>query len=193
MTLTRSMLKGMSLTDEQVSAIIDAHTESIDALKKQRDDFKETADKLKDVQKELDDLKKGKDWKAEHDKLKKEFDEFKTSTAAEKAENAKREAVREAAKKAGLSESGIAKAVKYTDLSKVELDDEGKAKDPDKLAADIKTEWGDYTATTSKKGATVETPPGTGKAQRTKEEILAIKDTAERQKAIAENHEMFGF
>ena len=38
MALTRSFLKGMSLTDEQVSAIIDAHAESIDALKQHRDD-----------------------------------------------------------------------------------------------------------------------------------------------------------
>ena len=32
MALTRSMLKGMQLTDEQVSAIIDAHTETVDGL-----------------------------------------------------------------------------------------------------------------------------------------------------------------
>lgn len=193
MALTRSMLKGMNLTEEQVSAIIDAHTESVDALKKQRDEYKESVDKLKGVQKELDDLKNGKDWKSEFDKLKKQFDDYKSSAEAKETENAKREAVREAAKKAGLSEAGIAKAVKYADLSKVELGEDGKAKDADKLAADIKGEWGDYTATTTTKGAKVETPPATGKATRSKEEILAIKDTAERQQAIAENHELFGF
>lgn len=193
MALTRKLLKGMGLSEEQIDSVIDAHTETVDGLKTQIENLKADAGNLKDVQKELDDLKKGKDWKAEHDKLKKEFDEFKASATAEKVENAKREAVREAAKKAGLSEAGIAKAVKYADLSKVELDDEGKAKDADKLAADIKEEWGDYTATMSTKGAKVETPPASGKATRTKEEILAIKDTGERQKAIAENHELFGF
>ena len=39
----------------------------------------------------------------------------------------------------------------------------------------------------------VEKPPQTGKVTKTKEEIYAIKDTAQRQKAIAENHELFGF
>ena len=42
-------------------------------------------------------------------------------------------------------------------------------------------------------GAKVEKPPPTGKATMTKEQIDALKDTAERQKAIAENHELFGF
>ena len=39
----------------------------------------------------------------------------------------------------------------------------------------------------------VEKPLQTGKPSKTKEEIFAIKDTDERQKAIAENHELFGF
>ena len=47
--------------------------------------------------------------------------------------------------------------------------------------------------TISEKGAKVDNPPKTGKATKTKEEIMAIKDTAERQAAIAENHEAFGF
>lgn len=193
MALTRKLLKGMGLTEEQIDSVIDAHTETVDGLKTQIETIKADAEKLKDVQKELDGLKNGKDWKAEHDKLKKQFDDYKSSTEAKETENAKREAVREAAKKAGLSEAGITKAVKYADLTKVELNDDGKAKDADKLAADIKGEWGDYAATTTTKGAKVETPPATGKATRSKEEILAIKDTAERQQAIAENHELFGF
>ena len=52
MALTRNMLKGMGLTDEQVSAIIDAHTDTTDALKAQRDQYKADAEKLPAVQKE---------------------------------------------------------------------------------------------------------------------------------------------
>lgn len=193
MALTRKLLKGMGLTDEQIDSVIDAHTETVDGLKSQIETLKADAGKLQDVQKELNDLKNGKDWKAEHDKLKKEFDDFRSSTEAKEAETAKREAVRKAAKEAGLSEAGISKAVKYTDLSKVELDKDGTIKNADKLAADIKAEWGDYATTTRTQGASVANPPASGKATRSKDEILAIKDAGERQKAIAENHELFGF
>ena len=57
MALTRSFLKGMGITDEQISAIIEAHTESTDALKAQRDNYKAYAEKLPAVQQELDTLK----------------------------------------------------------------------------------------------------------------------------------------
>ena len=184
---------GDAHTEDIENKLIALHLGVVDPLKDEVAKYRESAEKLSTVQKELDDLKNGKDWKAEHDKLKKQFDDYKASTEAKETESAKREAVREAAKKAGLSDAGIAKAVKYADLSKVELGENGKAKDADKLAADIKGEWGDYAATTTTKGAKVETPPATGKATRSKEEILAIKDTAERQQAIAENHELFGF
>jgi len=197
MALTRKLLKGMGLSEEQIDSVIDAHTETVDGLKSQIESMKADAGKLKDVQKELDDLKKGKDWKAEHDKVKKEFDDFKASTSAKEAENAKREAVREAAKKAGLSEAGIAKAVKYADLTKIELDDEGKVKDADKLVSGIKDEWGDYVTTTRTQGQKVETPPRNDGATMTKEDIYAKDDkgrykmsTAERQKALAEHPEL---
>ena len=50
MSLTRNSLKGMGLADEQVSAIIEMHTESTEALKAQRDEFKADAEKLAEVQ-----------------------------------------------------------------------------------------------------------------------------------------------
>jgi len=183
----------MGLTEEQIDSVIDAHTETVDGLKGQIEALRADADKAKGLQKELDDLKGGEDWKAKHDALKKEFDDFKADTHAKETEAAKREAVRKAAKEAGLSEAGIAKAVKYTDLSQVELDKDGGVKNAEKLTAAIKGEWGDYVTTNKTKGANVANPPASGKNTRTKDEILAIKDTAERQQAIAENHELFGF
>ena len=70
MALTRSMLKGMGLTEEQVGAIIDAHTETVDGLKDKLKTAEADASKLKAVQKELDDLKadKGDDYKSKYDK-----------------------------------------------------------------------------------------------------------------------------
>ena len=46
MALTRKLLKGMGLTEEQVETIIDAHTETVDGIKKERDTYKADALKL---------------------------------------------------------------------------------------------------------------------------------------------------
>ena len=51
MALTRAMLKGMGLTEEQISAIIDEHTSVTTALKDQIKEYKEQADRLPEVQK----------------------------------------------------------------------------------------------------------------------------------------------
>lgn len=96
-------------------------------------------------------------------------------------------------KDAGLSEKGIAKALKYADWDSIELTDTGKVKDATKHIKALREEWSDYVVTESEEGADTDTPPeNKGGAKMTREEILAIKDTAERQKAMAENHELFG-
>ena len=57
MALTRNMLKTMGLNEEQITAIIEGHTESISALTKERDDLKAKADALDGVTKERDTYK----------------------------------------------------------------------------------------------------------------------------------------
>lgn len=57
MSITRKLLKGMGLTEEQVDTIIEAHTETVDGLKADVSRYKADAGKLAGVQKELDDLK----------------------------------------------------------------------------------------------------------------------------------------
>ena len=192
MALTRSFLKGMGLTEEQVSAIIDAHTESTDALKQQRDAYKEDAEKLQTVQKELDGIKAGKDWKGEYDTLKKSFDAYKADVAGKETLAAKQAAFRKLLTDENIPEKFHDRIVKMTDFDAVELEN-GAIKDEAKQREGIKTDWGEYIAATETRGAQVDNPPATGKVTRSKAEILAIKDTAERQKAIAENHELFGF
>ena len=70
MALTRAMLlKGMGLTEEQVSAIIEEHTNVTSALKEQIKEYKTDAEKLPEVQKELDDMKKdtsASDWEKKY-------------------------------------------------------------------------------------------------------------------------------
>ena len=130
-------------------------------------------------------IKEGKDKKADAEKKKK----------AEKAKSAKESALRKVAKDAGLTEKGIEKAVKYAEWDKLELDEKGEIKDAKSMVKALKEEWPEHIGTTKVTGANTPTPPagGSGKKYASKDEIMAIKDTAERQAAIAENHELFGF
>ena len=192
MALKREYLKSMGLTDEQVSAIIDAHTDTVDALKKQRDQYKADAEKLPTVQKELDDIKAGKDWKSEYDTLKKSFDDYKADVAGKETLAAKQAAFRKLLTAENIPDKYHDRILRMTDFSAVELEN-GAIKDEAKQREGIKTDWGDFVATTETHGANVDTPPATGKVTPTKEQILAIKDDGERQRAIAQNHTLFGF
>ena len=97
-------------------------------------------------------------------------------------------------KDSNLSQKGIEKALKYADWDKIELDDDGKLKDAKDHIKAAKEEWAEYITKTQTNGAHTSNPPAnTGGNAKTKEEIMAIKDTRERQTAIAQNHELFGF
>lgn len=167
----------------------------MDALKHERDDLKAKADSYDKVKTELDQLKATAKDSGDYAKLKKDFDDYKAAVEKEKSDTAKKSALQKIAKDAGLSEAGIAKAVKYSDLSGIELDENGEVKDSKALLKSLREEWPEYIVKATKQGADTGNPPvgASGKSYKTKEEIFAIKDTNERQKAIAENHELFGF
>lgn len=196
MALSRKLLKGMGLTDEQVDTIIEAHTDTVDGLKADVSKYKTDAEKLSEVQKELDELKaKGDDgWKEKHDKLKEEFDKYKTDVQAKETKAAKEAAYRAILKDANLSEKGIEKAVKYADWDKIELGEDGKLKGANDHIKAAREEWAEYVTTTTTTGARTSTPPANngGKTGKTKEEIMAIRDPAVRQAEIAKNPEAFG-
>lgn len=194
MALSRKMLKGMGLTDEQIDTIIEAHTETVDALKEEREKFKGDATRLSAVSRELEALKaSGGDYQQKYEELKKEFDSYK-SEQTELAEKAKKEtAYTKMLKDVGVSEKRIASIMRVTNLEDVKLDKDGKLKDYDKLADGIKSEWADFIDTKRVEGADTKTPPENSGGKLTKEDILKIKDTSERQQKIAENHELFGF
>ena len=200
MALTRSMLKGMQLTDEQVSAIIDAHTETVNALKEQRDDFKrqrdalqETADKLPTVQKELDDLKNGEDFKAKWQQAVKDFNDYKSDVANKEKLAKVKAAYKNLLTEKKVGDKYIDSVMGVTDYSGMALDADGKLTNVETLGSEIENRWGGFITTTREQGAPVETPPAPAPAKLSKKEIMAIKDAGERQKAIAENHELFGF
>lgn len=189
--LSRKYLEGMGLTEGQVTAIIEQHTMVTGRMQEEIDAHEEDAQKIKDLESKLKAYEGGKDWKAEHDKLKGEFDTYKQQVADKAADDAKLREVRRLGKEAGLSDAGIEKAAKYTDRKGMELGEDGKAKDAAAIVKALREEWPEYIVKTARKGVQPATPPGDGKVSRTREEIMAIKDTAERQQAIAENMELF--
>lgn len=207
--LTRKMLKAMGIEDEKIDQIIEAHTETTDALKADRDKYKEEIDSLKEsakedakalksAQKELEELKGNveelESYKEKYEKEHKAFDEFKTEVEAERTTASKTTAYKALLKKAGVSDKRFDAIIRLTDLDSIELDSKGEVKDADKVVESIKSDWSEYIETKTEIGAKTENPPdNTGGAKMTKEEILKIKDRNERQKAISENHELFGY
>lgn len=198
MALTRSMLKGMGLTEEQVSAIIDAHTETVDGLKDSLKAAKADADKLKTVQKELDDLKNtnGDDYKSKYEKEHADFDEYKKTVANEKATAEKRSLYRELLRECGVDARRIDSVMKVADIDAAKVKD-GKIENAEDLTKSIKAEWSDFIATDSTRGANVQTPPqGKGSTKMTREEIFRkdehgkyVHSTQERINAIQANLE----
>lgn len=197
MALTRKMLKGMGLTEEQIDTIIEGHDETVsalkdkiteltgkageaDALRKERDDLKAAADKA------AEDAKNGTDWKAEYDKL-------KADTEAKETASKVKAAYRQLLKDARLDDDMLDTVMDATRFDDMKLDKDGKTlKDADRLTEGINTRWAKFIVTEGTKTPPTKTPPEGGKGTRTKDEIMAIKDTAERQQAIAENPAIFG-
>ena len=164
MALTRAMLKGMGLTDEQVSAIIEEHTNVTSALKEQIKEYKEDAEKLPAVQKELDKLKDGDSaWKEKYEKEHEAFENFKKDTTAKETAANVRKAYRKLLEDAKLDKDYIDTVIDATKFDGIEIDSDGKLKDSDKLTEGIKSKWGKFIVTTDEKpGGKPETPPKGG-------------------------------
>ena len=160
MALTRAMLKGMGLTEEQISAIIDEHTNVTSGLKDQIKQYKEDAEKLPNVQKELDDLKTGNnDWKDKYEKEHKAFDDYKGEISKKETLQKIKSAYKKLLIDAKVDEQRIDSILKITDFSNMKLDGDGLV-DADKITETIKEDWKGFIVTTGTKPAGVETPPG---------------------------------
>lgn len=193
MALTRSMLKAMGIEDEKSDQIIEAHTETVDALKKQRDEALEKAEKVPDLERQIGELKAAQptdDWEGKYSELLKEFEGYKTQMANEQAEREKAQLYRAMLREAGIDEKRIDPIMKVTDLAKISVSD-GAISDAEAVMQAITDEWGGFIAQTSVQGASVEEPPSNVGTKMTRDEIMGIKDTRERQQAIAENLDQF--
>jgi hypothetical protein len=201
LAITRKLLKGMGLTEEQQETIIEAHTDTVNGLKADVDRYKADAEKLPAVQKELDDLKgKGDDgYKAKYESEHKAFENYKKTVDAEKTTAAKEKAVEAVLKKIGVSEKRLQSVAKLAKadglLDALELDDDGAVKEVDKLEKSLKDSYSEYITTTSTKGADTPTPPANSVgAKLTMADIYKkdekgryVMDYEARLKAIEEN------
>lgn len=183
---------GENCTDEIENAIIALHLGVVDPLKDDLQKAKEDAEKLPTVQKELDDLKtaqkNGEDYKLKYDALVQE-------NAEKAAKTAKTDALRKLLKDIGIADKRLDSVLKISDIGSIKLTEKGEIENADNLKESLKNEWADFIVTREEHGANPATPPQNngGKQYTSKEEILAIKDTAERQKAIADNRNLFGY
>lgn len=197
MALTRKYLSGLGITPEQVEAIIEAHAETTEALKAQRDTYKADAERLSKVQTELNEMKdnqqNSEDWQKKYEKEHSDFEAYKTDIQTRDTKRQKEQAYRNLLKTAGVDEKRFDTVLKVTPLTDCEINEDGQLKNSEELLSQIKEEWSDFIVETETHGADTKTPPDAGGGNTmTKEQIMAIKDTAERQKAMKDNHELFG-
>lgn len=187
---------GEAHTDDIENQLIALHLGVVDPLKDDIQTYKADAEKLQTVQKELDDLKAAGDggYKEKYEAEVKAHKEYKQQIEAEK-ESARTDAdVLALCKEAGIArESSLRLIVKDFDRSKIKRGEDGKITNRDELLESVKADYADFVGTPGNHGIPPAAPPtggaGTGK---TKEEILAIKDPAQRQAEMAKNLSLFG-
>lgn len=191
MALTRKFLSALGIETDKIDEIIEAHTETVNGLKSEIQTAKETAGDVKKLEAEneklKEDLKTAQDsinkpdaYKVKYEAIKEEFEEYKNGIEAEKKAKSKKDAYREFLKNLGISEKRLDSVMKVSDLSKVELTDDGKIKDDgDKLAESLKQEWDDFIVTEHTKGADTSKPPKNDGGGNNDDSSVAAKRAAE--------------
>lgn len=194
MALTRKMLRAMGIDEEKIEQIIEAHTETMEALKTKADTYEEDAKKLEGVQKELDDLKKdGGDWQTKYEKEHSDFEAYKSTQTQKETKAAKEKAYRSLLSEMQVSEKRHDLILKATDLDGYKLGKDGGFENVEEIKASISKEYGDFIETMHNRGASAANPPANhGGSAKTKDEIMAIKDTATRQAEMLKNPGLFG-
>ena len=162
MALTRKLLKGMGLTDEQVDTIIEAHTDTVDGLKADVSKYKSDAEKLAGVEKELNDLKAMGDggYKEKYEKEHKAFEDYKADITAKESKAAKEKAVRAYFESKNITGANLDLAMRGCgeEMAALELDGD-KIKDTKSLDALVDGTYKGLVSTTQTKGANPANPP----------------------------------
>ena len=193
MALTRSFLKSMNLTDEQVTAIIEAHAETIEGLTQKRDEYKAKADQADELTRQLNEANEKLANSGDAARIQQEFDDYKASIEAEKTAAQNRSVMDVFLRdQVGVKRESARKLIlDALDLNKYPQEN-GQLKNAETVASELKTQYADFVSTTEEKGAPPVNPPGGGGGvKKTREEIEKITDSEARRAAIRDNIELF--
>ena len=181
--------------DKAAEEICGRHSADLDSIKEQRDNYKKDAEAFAEVKKELDALKakNGDDYKAKYESEKKAFEDYKADVTAKQTKAAKEAAAKAYFEAKNITGANLSIAMRGArdEINGIELDENGKIKDAKALDELVAGEYAGLVGVISTKGAKTANPPANNGGGKTKEEILSIKDAGERQKAIAENLDLF--
>ena len=125
------------------------------------------------------------DYRALYEQEHRDFAAYRQEAESRAEEAEKRRCYEQLLRRAGMAERRIAPVLRATDLGALRLAGGGLA-DEGELLRQIRREWGELLP-----DSRVETPPHGGRTV-TRESILRMTDTGERQRAIAQHHELFG-
>lgn len=168
MALGRKFLESMGLTEVQVQAIIDAHTETVNGLIARAETAEKAAESTQAVTKERDDLKKQNEELQKNTgdaaKIQKELDDFKASVKAEKSLVNRRAVMRDLLKNTvGIKrEKALDLIVSAEKLDSYEWDENDKLKDPESVAKALKEQHADWISETETEGLPNSNPPSGG-------------------------------
>lgn len=194
MALTRKLLKGMGLTDEQVDTIIEAHTDTVDGLKADVSKYKADAEKLPGVQKELDGLKAAGDggYKEKYEKEHSAFEAFKTDITAKESKAVKEKAVRAYFESKNITGANLDLAMRGCgeEMAALELDGE-KIKDTKSLDALVDGTYKGLVSTTQTHGANPASPPANTGGSGVTAEAFKKMGYADRLKLKKESPEQY--
>lgn len=175
MALTRNFLKSMGLTEEQVSAIIENHTDSIDGLKKELATFKAAAESVDALTKERDEYKDKLSKAGDAAKVQADFDAFRQQVEKEKTHTRKLQAYDALLRDAGVARDSFRQTLcKTADMEKIELDDRGAVKDAEALKERIRADYADFIGTVHNDPTPQITPPSGGGKTFTREQIAGM-------------------
>ena len=187
MSITRKDIKAVlpGIEDEAMAALLSLIHGEVDAIRDELDDAKN------DLTKAQNDLAAANTAKTQAETA---LSDYKAQQGAQATKAQKEAAFRELLKSENIGEKYTALILKATDLSGYDLGEDGKFQKASELSASIRTEYADFVTKSTTSGASVENPPAGAKTTyKSKEDILAIKDDAQRQTAIAENLNLFGY
>ena len=190
MAFTREFIRktakecGLDIPKEFENALVDEHLSARDTYAEAQ--VKDALEKNKPA--EPPKIKDTDEYKA----LKKEFEDYKAEVSGREAKAAKERAARAFFEGKGITGKSLDIAIRGcgAEIDALELEN-GKIKDDTALDALVKDTYSGLVSTTVTRGAQTANPPVNNGAAKTKEQIMGIKDTAERQREIAQNLDLF--